>query len=100
DPTVEAVLAGQAEEMQVSLRSLAFTTALSVFLVYVVMASSFESLLHPFLIMFTVPLALAGVAIACWLVGIPLSAMVGIGVIVLGGIVVNNAIVLISAVND
>lgn len=100
DPSVEAVLAGQADEMQVSLRSLAFTAALSVFLVYVVMASSFESLLHPFLIMFTVPLALAGVAVACFVTRIPLSAMVGIGVIVLGGIVVNNAIVLINAIND
>jgi HAE1 family hydrophobic/amphiphilic exporter-1 len=100
DPEVEAVLAGQADEMEVSLRSLALTTALSVFLVYVVMASSFESLLHPLLIMFTVPLALAGVSLAAWLTDMPLSAMVGIGVIVLGGIVVNNAIVLVSAVND
>ncbi len=64
------------------------------------MASSFESLLHPLLIMFTVPLALAGVSLAVWLTGTPLSAMVGIGVIVLGGIVVNNAIVLVAAVND
>ena len=100
DPEVEAVLAGQADEMEVSLRSLMLTTALSVFLVYVVMASSFESLLHPFLIMFTVPLALAGVSLAAWITDLPLSAMVGIGVIVLGGIVVNNAIVLINAVND
>ncbi|MCH9682525.1 MAG: efflux RND transporter permease subunit [Deltaproteobacteria bacterium] len=100
DPTVEAVLAGQADEMDVSLRSLALTTALSIFLVYVVMASSFESLLHPFLIMFTVPLALAGVSLAAWITDLPLSAMVGIGIIVLGGIVVNNAIVLINAVND
>jgi HAE1 family hydrophobic/amphiphilic exporter-1 len=100
DPRVEALLAGQADEMQTSLRSLAFTAALSVFLVYVVMASSFESLLHPFLIMFTVPLALAGVAIAVFIAKLPLSAMVAIGFIVLGGIVVNNAIVLINAVND
>ncbi len=100
DPAVEAILAGQADEMDVSLRSLALTTALSIFLVYVVMASSFESLLHPFLIMFTVPLALAGVSLAAWVTDLPLSAMVGIGVIVLGGIVVNNAIVLINAVND
>jgi len=99
-PEVEAVLAGQADEMEMSLRSLALTTALSIFLVYVVMASSFESLLHPFLIMFTVPLALAGVSLAAWLTDLPLSAMVGIGVVVLGGIVVNNAIVLINAVND
>jgi len=97
---VDATLAGQADEMEVSLRSLMLTTLLSIFLVYVVMASSFESLLHPFLIMFTVPLAVAGVSLAAWITDLPLSAMVGIGVIVLGGIVVNNAIVLINAVND
>lgn len=100
DLSVEATLAGQADEMDVSLRSLGLTTLLSIFLVYVVMASSFESLLHPFLIMFTVPLALAGVSLAAWVTDLPLSAMMGIGVIVLGGIVVNNAIVLINAVND
>ena len=64
------------------------------------MASSFESLGHPLLILGTVPMALAGVVLACVLTQTPLSAMVGIGVIVLGGIVVNNAIVLINAVND
>ena len=100
DPEVTAVLGGQADEMQVSLRSLAFTAALSIFLVYVVMASSFESLLHPLIILFTVPLALAGVSVAVVWAAIPVSAMVGIGVIVLGGIVVNNAIVLINAIND
>ena len=97
---VEAELAGQAEEMGDSLRSLAFTALLSIFLVYVVMASSFESLLHPFLIMFTVPLAAIGVVLACLLTGTPISAMVGIGAIILGGIVVNNAIVLVDAVNQ
>ncbi|PRQ06100.1 efflux RND transporter permease subunit [Enhygromyxa salina] len=97
---VETELAGQAEEMGDSLESLAFTALLSIFLVYVVMASSFESLHHPFLIMFTVPLAAVGVVLACLLTGTPISAMVGIGAIILGGIVVNNAIVLISAVNQ
>jgi HAE1 family hydrophobic/amphiphilic exporter-1 len=86
--------------MSGSIRSLLLTAALSVFLVYVVMASSFESLGHPMLILGTVPMALAGVVLACVLTQTPLSAMVGIGVIVLGGIVVNNAIVLINAVND
>jgi multidrug efflux pump subunit AcrB len=86
--------------MGASLQSLAFTAMLSIFLVYVVMASSFESLLHPFLIMFTVPLAAVGVVLACLLTNTPISAMVGIGGIILGGIVVNNAIVLIAAVND
>jgi HAE1 family hydrophobic/amphiphilic exporter-1 len=97
---VEAELAGQAEEMSASLRSLAFTALLAIFLVYVVMASSFESLHHPFLIMFTVPLAAVGVVLACLLTNTPISAMVGIGAIILGGIVVNNAIVLVDAVNQ
>jgi HAE1 family hydrophobic/amphiphilic exporter-1 len=97
---VEAELAGQAEEMSESLQSLAFTALLAIFLVYVVMASSFESLLHPFLIMFTVPLAAVGVVLACLLTNTPISAMVGIGAIILGGIVVNNAIVLVDAVNQ
>ena len=97
---VEAEVAGQAEEMGASLASLAFTAMLSIFLVYVVMASSFESLHHPFLIMFTVPLAAVGVVLACLLTQTPISAMVGIGAIILGGIVVNNAIVLINAVNQ
>jgi HAE1 family hydrophobic/amphiphilic exporter-1 len=100
DARVEAVVAGQAEEMQASLQSLLLAGALSIFLVYVVMASSFESLLHPLLILFTVPLAVAGVALGIYVANIPVSAMVGIGVVVLGGIVVNNAIVLIHAVND
>jgi HAE1 family hydrophobic/amphiphilic exporter-1 len=102
DPSgdVDTVVAGQAGELEGSLTSIAFTAALSLFLVYVVMASTFEHLLHPLLILFSVPLALAGVAIGCDLARLPLSAMVGIGVIVLGGIVVNNAIVLVAAIND
>jgi hydrophobic/amphiphilic exporter-1 (mainly G- bacteria), HAE1 family len=100
DPEVTAEIAGQAGDLDRSLDSIAFTAALSIFLVYVVMAATFESLLHPLLILFTVPLAIAGVALACDLAALPLSAMVGIGVIVLGGIVVNNAIVLIAAIND
>jgi len=100
DTLVRTELSGQADEMSGSMQSLLLTAALSVFLVYVVMASSFESLGHPMLILGTVPMALAGVVLACLFTQTPLSAMVGIGVIVLGGIVVNNAIVLINAVND
>ena len=76
-----------------------FAAVIAVFLIYVVMASSFESLHHPLLIMGTVPLALIGVAAACVVTGTPISAMVGIGAIILGGIVVNNAIVLVNTVN-
>jgi HAE1 family hydrophobic/amphiphilic exporter-1 len=99
DTRVEAVVSGQAREMGASLDSLLFAALIAVFLIYVVMASSFESLHHPLLIMFTVPLAMIGVSGACLITGTPLSAMVGIGAIILGGIVVNNAIVLINTVN-
>jgi len=97
---VSAALSGQAEQLERSLWSLALAAALAVFLVYVVMASSFESLLHPLIILGTVPLGAAGVALACAITQTPLSAMVGIGVIVIGGIVVNNAIILVHAIND
>ncbi len=99
DARVEAMVSGQAREMGASLDSLLFAAAIAVFLIYVVMASSFESLHHPLLIMGTVPLALIGVSAACILTGTPISAMVGIGTIILGGIVVNNAIVLVNTVN-
>ena len=99
DPRVTAAVGGQASEMGASLDSLLFAAVIAVFLIYVVMASSFESLHHPLLIMGTVPLALIGVSGACVLTGTPISAMVGIGAIILGGIVVNNAIVLVNTVN-
>ena len=99
DPTVSAFVAGQADEMERSLENLTFAALLAMFMVYVVMASSFESFHHPFIIMFTVPMALSGALLACLGTQTPISAMVGIGGIILGGIVVNNAIVLVSTVN-
>jgi HAE1 family hydrophobic/amphiphilic exporter-1 len=69
-------------------------------MVYLVMASQFESLLHPFLILFTIPLALVGAIVSLWLTGTTLSIIVFIGLIMLVGIVVSNAIVLIDRVNQ
>jgi len=92
-------LSGQVQEMEGSLTSLWIALALASFLVYVVMASQFESLSHPLVIMLTVPLALVGVAAVLWLLGIPLSVVVFLGMIMLAGIVVNNAIVLVDYVN-
>ena len=92
-------VAGQVQEMERSLSSLWTALALSVFLVYVVMASQFESLLHPLLIMVTVPLALVGVVGMLGWLAIPLSVVVFLGMIMLAGIVVNNAIVLVDYVN-
>ena len=93
-------LAGQNKEMKTSLNSLLLAFALAVFLVYIVMASQFESLVQPFLIMMTVPLALIGVVWVLWLARIPVSIMVFLGLIILVGIVVNNAIVLIDYINQ
>ena len=72
---------------------------LAVFLVYIVMASQFESLLHPLVILFSIPLGLIGVVYGLYLLEIPLSIVVFIGVIMLAGIMVNNAIVLVDYVN-
>ena len=93
------MISGQNEEMDTSLQSLYFALVLAIFLVYVVMASQFESLVHPFIIMFTVPLALIGVVVALYLAQVALSVVVFIGLIMLAGIVVNNAIVLIDYIN-
>jgi HAE1 family hydrophobic/amphiphilic exporter-1 len=90
---------GQSEEMAASFKSLMFALGLAVILVYLVMASQFESLLHPFVILFSIPLAAVGVAIALWLTGTSLSVIVFIGLIMLAGIVVNNAIVLLDLIN-
>ncbi len=97
---VSVELGGQNREMQVSFDSLKFALALAVFLVYLVMAATFESLVHPFVILFTIPLALVGVVLGLGVTGYPISVIALIGCILLAGIVVNNAIVFIDAVNQ
>lgn len=99
-PGVGAYLSGQSEEMQDSFQSLTFTLIMAVLLVYLVMASQFESLIQPFVILFTIPLGLVGVVWALFLTGTTINVVAFIGVIMLAGIVVNNAIVLIDAVNQ
>ena len=95
-----AHLAGQNREMAVSFRSLVLALLLAIFLVYLVMASQFESFLHPFVILFTIPLALIGAVLGLVVTGSTISVVVFIGLILLAGIVVNNAIVLIDLVNQ
>lgn len=91
---------GQNEEMEASFASLQFALILALIMVYLVMASLFESLLHPFVIMFTIPLAGVGAVFGLWITGTGISVVVFIGLILLVGIVVNNAIVLIDRVNN
>jgi HAE1 family hydrophobic/amphiphilic exporter-1 len=95
-PNTRVGLAGQNSELGASFSSLRFALLLAVFLVYLVLASQFESLLHPFVVMFSLPLALIGVVVALLATFSSLSVMVLIGLVVLAGIVVNNAIVLVD----
>jgi len=97
---VTVALGGQTREMDEAMYEMRFALLLAVFLVYVVMAAQFESLLQPLIILVAVPLAGIGVVYALELTGTPLSVIASIGVILLAGIVVNNAIVLIDRVNQ
>jgi HAE1 family hydrophobic/amphiphilic exporter-1 len=91
---------GQFEDMQDSFRSLFLGLLLAILLVYMVMASQFESLMHPFIIMFTFPLAMIGVVWILLIAGKTFSVVTFVGVIILAGIAVNNGIVLIDYVNQ
>ena len=92
-------VAGSIEDMLESLVDLAMILVLSLILVYLVMASQFESLKMPAIIMFSIPFAFTGVAIALYITGTSLSIIAGIGIIMLVGIVVKNAIVLVDYIN-
>ena len=95
-----AYVGGQSEERTVAFESMRFALLLAVFLVYLVMASQFESLVQPFIIMFAIPFAAIGVSLALFITNQVLNVVVLIGFIVLAGIVVNNAIVLLDLTNQ
>jgi HAE1 family hydrophobic/amphiphilic exporter-1 len=91
---------GQYEQMQEAFLIMAGAFALAVLLVYMIMASQFESFVHPFVIMFTIPLALVGVVLALLFTGKPVSLPVLIGFVILGGVAVNNGIVMVDYINQ
>jgi HAE1 family hydrophobic/amphiphilic exporter-1 len=92
-------MGGMTETMTDAFSDLLLMLVLAVLLVYMIMASQFESLLYPFIIMFSMPLGLAGGVFGLFIAGIPLSVPGLIGTIMLAGIVVNNAIVFVDYVN-
>jgi len=98
-PGIELSYSGSYQQMQESFRSLLFVLILAVALVYMVLASQFENLLHPLIIMFSVPFCIIGLVAALVVTGTTFSMMSFIGAILLVGIVVNNAIVLIDYMN-
>ena len=92
-------LAGSYEDQQESFGKLIGLGLLIIFLVYVVMASQFESFSKPIIIMFTVPFALSGVILALWMTGVSLDMIGALGIVLLVGIVVKNGIVLVDYIN-
>lgn len=96
----EVTMGGMRQEFDDSLGNLLLTVGLAIFLVYTVMAVQFESFTQPFIVMFSIPTAVVGVVAALLTTGLPLSFPVFIGMIVLAGIVVNNAIILVEYINQ
>ena len=92
-------LGGTVEDQGDAFGDLLTLFVLIVILVYIVMATQFESLVFPFIIMFTIPLAFTGTFLALWLTGTPLSIIALIGAIMLVGIVTKNGIVLVDYTN-
>ncbi|MBP7462276.1 MAG: efflux RND transporter permease subunit, partial [Candidatus Delongbacteria bacterium] len=93
-------VAGAADDMAESQKYLGLALLIAALLVYMVMASQFESLIDPFIIMFTIPLSFIGVLWALFLTNTTLNVVALIGAIILVGIVVNNGIVLVDAINQ
>lgn len=94
------LVTGEEEKRQESMSSLGFALLLSVILVYMVMASQFESLIHPFTILLTIPLAVVGSILIFYALGKTLNIMALIGIIMLAGIAVNNSIILVDRINQ
>lgn len=99
-PNYRILVTGEEEKRQESMGSLGFALILSVILVYMVMASQFESLIHPFTILLTIPLALVGTILTFFIMGTPFNIMALIGIIMLAGIAVNNSIILVDRINQ
>lgn len=92
-------IGGQAQDMQEAFGDLSLALLFSVFLVYAVMAVQFENFLFPFIIMFSLPATIIGISGGLFMTGLPFSLPAFVGIIMLAGIVVNNAIVLVDYIN-
>ncbi len=96
----QVIIGGTAEDQQTSFFYLTIAFFAAILLVYMVMASQFESLIDPFIIFFTIPLAFIGAAFMLFLTRTPISVMSLVGLVMLVGIVVNNGIVLVDYTNQ
>jgi len=96
---VTTTIAGSFKDQQESFGDLGALLMIIILLVFVVMASQFESVTYPFIIMFSVPFGISGVVLALWLSGTTFNVMTFVGVIMLVGIVVKNGIVMVDYIN-
>lgn len=94
------IYGGEEEAIRENSRQLTMVTLLAIFMVFVVLAVQYESLVNPFVILLAIPLSLVGVALALWVTGTPRSAPVLLGVILLAGVVVNNSILLVEFIEE
>lgn len=99
-PSISLDFSGELDEIQESIGAMGMLFVLGVGLMYLILATQFNSYLQPFIILFTIPMAFTGVAYGLWISGNPLSLYTLYGVVALSGIAVNSAIVLIAAAND
>ena len=97
---VRVEVGGENEEMRRSFRSLGFAFSLALLLVFMILAAEFESLVHPFIILLSVPMGLVGAVLALWAAGMGLSTMSLIGIVILAGIVDNDAVVKVDFINQ
>jgi multidrug efflux pump len=100
DESFSTALAGTSKEYEDSSSSLLFAFLLALVLIYLILAAQFESYIDPLIIMFTVPLALAGAVLSLWLFGQTINIFSQIGVIVLIGIVTKNGILIVEFANQ
>jgi HAE1 family hydrophobic/amphiphilic exporter-1 len=94
------IVTGEEEKRQESMNGLMFALMLSVILVYMVLASQFESLLHPFTILLTIPMSVVGAIFLFYITGKTVNMMGIIGIVMLVGIAVNNSIILVDRINQ
>ncbi len=99
-PDYSARITGEEQKRKESFHNLTFALLLSVVLVYMVLAAQFESLIHPFTILLTIPLAVVGAIFIFFIMGNSLNIMAYIGIIMLVGIAVNDSIILVDAINQ
>ncbi len=93
-------ITGEEQKRKESMDNLGFALILSIVLVYMVLAAKFESLIHPFVILLSIPFAIVGTIILFFLLGQTFNMMALIGIIMLGGIAVNDAIILVDRINQ